>query len=172
MIELPKPGLAERARLIRQYFSAYLHHDPPTDFLQVAAAAVAVSAAVLTGTMAEAARGAGVAARRGHDDRSPSGCDMPRPKRAVPSSLHPEMGGETEGFPPVGEAGTGEQGDFRKGRRACDGAVRMGEGFRDKAPGLMAMLAVRSEGFYGRDMAHFFSAVQVRERQHEALKLS
>lgn len=49
--------------------------------------------------------------------------------------------------------------------------VRMSEEFRDKAAALMAMLAVRSEGFYGRDMQHFFSAVQVRERQNEAIRL-
>lgn len=39
----------------------------------------------------------------------------------------------------------------------------MGDGVPDRAAGLMAMLTVRSEGFYGRDMARFFSAVQVRE---------
>lgn len=171
VIQLPKPGLAERARLIRQYFSAYLHHDPPADFLHLPAPAPAPgSAAASTGTTTKEARGGGggAAARRtSHDGHGSSGRDTLRPKRAAPS-LHPELEGGTEGFPPAPaageEAGTREQGDGHRGDgRACDGAVPLSEGFTDRAPGLMAMLAVRSEGFYGRDMAHFFSAVQVRE---------
>lgn len=171
MIELPKPGLAERARLIRQYFSAYLHHDPPSDFLlQPPAPAVLSAPAALTGTAGgEPPRSEGAAAaRRGHDDDHGSGTrDTPRPNTAPPSP-HPELEGEAEGCPPppaAKAAGKSEGGNgCRGGGRAFASAVRISEGFRDKSPGLMAMLAVRSEGFYGRDMAHFFSAVQVRRK--------
>lgn len=170
MIELPKPGLTERTCLIRQYYTAYLHHDPPVDFLQ--SPAPAVSAALLTGTTKELARSEGVAARKDHDhhdDHSSSGRDTLRPKRTAPP-LHPELKGEPKGCHPVGQAGTSEGGNGRRGGRAHDGAVRMSQEFRNKAPGLMAMLAVRSEGFYGRDVAHFFSAVQVREWQPKSSK--
>ncbi|CAM9696652.1 unnamed protein product, partial [Ectocarpus fasciculatus] len=44
VIHLPTPGLPERARLIRQYFSRYLHHDPPADFLRAPAALGSVAA--------------------------------------------------------------------------------------------------------------------------------
>ena len=168
VIELPKPGLAERTRLIRQYFSAYLHSDPPSDFLQ---SPTAVSAAASMGTTAEAGSSGRVPARTSHDDHSTSGRDTPRTKRAPPS-LHPELEGEAEGCPLEEKTGKSEQGNGRRGGWACDGAGRMSEGFRDKSAGLMAMLAVRSEGFYGRDMAHFFSAVQVRERIGEAFSSS
>lgn len=40
-------------------------------------------------------------------------------------------------------------------------AVRLSEDFNSKAGGLLRMLAVRSEGFHGRDMARLFSAIQV-----------
>lgn len=161
VIELPKPGLPERARLIRQYFSAYLHHDPPTDFLRLPAPAASTAAS--TGTRAVTARSGGVAARWDQDEHSSSGRDARKPTRAT-HSLHAELEGGTEGSPPVEQAGTSERGNGGRGGRACDGAVRMSEGFRDTAPRLISMLAVRSEGFYGRDMEHFFSAVQVRRR--------
>ena len=41
------------------------------------------------------------------------------------------------------------------------GLIRLSEDFVPKMAGLVKMLAVRSEGFYGRDMVRFFSAVQV-----------
>lgn len=39
--------------------------------------------------------------------------------------------------------------------------VRLSEDFSLNAGGLLRMLVVRSEGFYGRDMARLFSAIQV-----------
>ena len=53
-----------------------------------------------------------------------------------------------------------------KGER--NGNLQLSKGFDEKAAGLIAMFAVRSEGFYGRDIAHFFSAVQVRVSQRQS----
>eukprot|EP00903_Cladosiphon_okamuranus_P011484 g10816.t1 len=171
VVALPKPGLPERARLIRQYYSAYLLHDPPADFLESPASAASTAAS--TGTMAEAASGGrGVAARWEHDDCSLSGRDTSMSRRNAPC-LHPDLAREAKGCPSVGKKA--EMREYGKGRgrsRARDGAMRISEGFRDKAPGLMAMLAVRSEGFYGRDMAHFFSAVQAAVFASEECELT
>ncbi|CAM9678667.1 unnamed protein product [Hapterophycus canaliculatus] len=126
VLHLPRPGLAERARLIRLYFSSYLHHDPPSDFLRGPAAGGA------------------------------AGCRETAGRREA--SL--QRDGDTENRRSVWSR------VFVKKKRGCEdsggrrGVVRMSEGFKRKAPRLMAMLAVRSEGFYGRDMAHLFSAVQ------------
>ena len=179
VVQLPKPELAERARLIRQYFSAYLHHDPPTDFLRASAAGQAA---------AEAGRGVGVAARgihvddstdvalnisdrRDHDDGSmlevcATTGDVLAPANAgKASSPQPELEAGANVRPPAGKYG--EKNRMSRRRVGCGGGggvVRMSEGFRKNMAVRMAMLAVRSEGFYGRDMAHFFSAVQVRHR--------
>lgn len=64
--------------------------------------------------------------------------------------------------PRNGLGGTTRGVERRKGGARGGGVVvRLNQGFSDKAAGLMAMLAVRSEGFYGRDMARFFLSVQV-----------
>lgn len=194
MVQLPRPELAERARLIRQYFSAYLHHDPPADFLRASAAGEAA---------AEAAGGGGAAARGVHGDGSTNPAlskpgrfdhddgnreDLRAAARSVPASAkteratspQPELEGGAGVPSPVGKL----REDVRRDRRhgGCGGSggggvVRMSEGFRERMAGLMAMLAVRSEGFYGRDIAHFFSAVQVRPpkmggTEHENLLFS
>lgn len=59
-------------------------------------------------------------------------------------------------------ASTGLKLKVGAGKRGQHTKLQLSAGFEDNAAGLIAMFAVRSEGFYGRDMAHFFSAVQVR----------
>lgn len=202
VVHLPRPGLAERARLIRLYYSIYLHHDPPSDFLRgrAAPAATAVGAA---GQGETAGHRESVVTISGHTHiahveghkRSSTGCGST--KNDIDSSASttesntdddnnnavgkksPEAGADTT------PAVTSQQQPDLQGHRDAEkrpsvwsrifdkkkrggadsdgglGVVKISEGFKRKAPRLMAMLAVRSEGFYGRDMAHLFSAVQV-----------
>ncbi|CAN0519352.1 unnamed protein product [Ectocarpus sp. 12 AP-2014] len=122
VVHLPTPGLPERARLIRQYFSSYLHHDPPADFLGARAA--------LGSAAARAVRAPAVEATSPVGEREGSAAGGWHSRKSSTSSNSSNSNSNT-------------------GSRDIDDAA-----------GLMAMLAVRSEGFYGRDMAHFFSAVQ------------
>lgn len=48
-----------------------------------------------------------------------------------------------------------------EGSKRGGSIIRLSEGFIHEAGGLLRMLAVRSEGFHGRDMARLFSAIQV-----------
>ncbi|CAN0130048.1 unnamed protein product, partial [Pylaiella littoralis] len=130
VVELPRPGLAERARLIRQYCSIYLHHDPPADFLHAPVAAVV-------------ARHRRVA--------SPSG------QQITPTTTT------------INDSNNNSADNCTGNCNNLDGDNR---GHDRDAPRLMAMLAVRSEGFYGRDMAHFFSAVQAAVFGSENCELS
>lgn len=194
VVELPRPGLDERARLIRQYFSTYLHHTLPANFLPAPVVAKANPRQTVNNTRGQQQQQHNSSNcsdsndfdsdNQGHhgDDRDvtkpgffvPTGAGgaqpphVPQPANATTRSAvvvgtspqQPGLDGETErGVFPLRKYGNGNHG---MGGRGGGGVVRMGESFREKAPGLMAMLAVRSEGFYGRDMAHFFSAVQVR----------
>lgn len=262
VIHLPQPTLAERARLARQYFSTYLHHDAPTDFL-------ASPGHHKTHNVQSKNRNNVFVTCEGRE----TGTTSPSTTMTPP----PEMGGDTKEFPPVKGTkeyvamqnktatspvsrcdeqdkmdGNGDrnasptpviatentskkqsatvskrrkfvgrflsnlllagkrqepntegrecsldsarshardavqlanseedEGDVErvslKGRVAASGGrtnrsgdcggravVCLSKDFKDKDAGLMAMLAIRSEGFYGRDMARFFSALQVR----------
>lgn len=194
VVHLPTPGLPERARLIRQYFSSYLHHDPPADFLRAPAAlepaaAPAVRAPAVEATSRVGGRGSSVAGgwhfRKSSNSTSTNTSNSNTGSRDVDDvDRDLDANGERQEFvetrreggqPTAAAASTTQQHqpeahlpadtakDEKNNLRAGsgDGVVRLSDGFRDKAAGLMAMLAVRSEGFYGRDMAQFFSAVQV-----------
>ncbi|CAN0479126.1 unnamed protein product, partial [Ectocarpus sp. 12 AP-2014] len=124
VVHLPTPGLPERARLIRQYFSSYLHHDPPADFLRARVALGSAAARAVTAPAVEATSPVG-----GRESSAVGGRHFRKSSTSSTSST--------------------SNSNSNTGLRDID-----------EAAGLMAMLAVRSEGFYGRDMAHFFSAVQ------------
>lgn len=236
VVHLPAPTLDERTRLARQYFSIYLHHEPPADFLPVDEHRQAATnsrkeehtlvsppttatpvpeeggdtketppvarcdgreteatknskrssttsltqadlsdASATCGTVAKNGETSGICSilaksflsfswrtqRQRTDRRAEEG-------RPAPSSRGRMVGdGVTNHSTPTDTLGDDDRSStkwriwFRK-RRNGGGVVRLGYGFREKAAGLMAMLAVRSEGFYGRDMARLFSAIQVR----------
>lgn len=200
VVHLPTPGLPERARLIRQYFSSYLHHDPPADFLRApavlgSAAARAVRAPAVETTSPVGGRGSSAAGgwhfrksststtsnsnsntgSRDIDDvdrnldangerqefvesRREGGRPTAMAKAATAAAASTTQQHQPEAHLPA-DTTEDEKENPRTG--GGGGVVRLSDGFRAKAAGLMAMLAVRSEGFYGRDMAHFFSAVQV-----------
>eukprot|EP00904_Undaria_pinnatifida_P014019 jgi/Undpi1/9748/HiC_scaffold_27.g12204.m1 len=69
-------------------------------------------------------------------------------------------------------ASTGLKLKVGAGKRGQHTKLQLSAGFEDNAAGLIAMFAVRSEGFYGRDMAHFFSAVQAAVYGSESCELT
>lgn len=177
IIHLPCPTRDERSRLARQYFLAYIQHQALADDN---GKAPADDSDVPCGTKQNSTALSFTAG-----NEPPSSITAPEPQRMAEAethfastgirwleAIHSRLGWIRTSicmvFGIVERYSSGRWGSRERGRavetakRRGEGAsIRLSDGVRARIERLIRQTAAATQGFYGRDMARFFSALQV-----------